>query len=106
VKGIVMPTYEHICTDCNHEWEDEYSIKQDPPKVCPKCQKETAKRLVSGGSGRGVVELGVNELVAKLKGDAKDLQKDAAKSEKVYANLLGEDRYQSMQSRMDSRKRG
>jgi len=102
-----MPTYEHKCQslECGYEWEDEYSIKQDPPKVCPKCQKETAKRLVSGGSGRGTVELGANELIAKLKDDAKTLQKDAAKNEKVYANLLGEDRYQSMQTRMDNRKR-
>lgn len=102
-----MPTYEHKCIneDCQHKWEDEYSIKQDPPKVCPKCLQETAKRLVSGGSGRGSVELVGQELVDKLKLDSKILQRDAAKSDKVYANLLGEDKYQSMQSRMDRRGR-
>ena len=64
-----MPTYLHICTDkeCAHEWEDFYSITEDPPQCCPKCGKETAKRLVSGGSGKGIVELTGHELKAKIK---------------------------------------
>lgn len=103
-----MPTYEHLCTDtnCNHEWEDFYSIKAEPPTTCPKCNKETAKRLISGGSGRGVVELGGNELVEKVKSDAQALKREAAASEKVYANLLGEQKYQDLQTRMDRQKRG
>jgi putative FmdB family regulatory protein len=102
-----MPTYEHCCTNeaCKHEWEDEYSIKQDPPKICPKCQQETAQRLISGGSGKGNVELYGQELIDKLKGDAKTLQKDAARNEKVYANLLGDDKYHALQTKMDQRKR-
>lgn len=101
-----MPTYEHKCTSCEHEWEDEYSIKQDPPKVCPKCLQETAKRLVSGGSGRGVVELTGQELIDRAKQEGKQLAKEAANSEKVYSNLLGEGRYHNLQTRMDRRKRG
>lgn len=102
-----MPTYAHECTEesCKHEWEDFYSITTDPPKVCPKCNKETAKRLVCGGSGKGVVELYGQDLVDKIKVDARDLQKTAAKNENVYANLLGESRYNSLQSSFDSRKR-
>ncbi|HKQ22235.1 MAG TPA: zinc ribbon domain-containing protein [Nitrososphaeraceae archaeon] len=102
-----MPTYEHCCTNetCKHEWEDEYSIKQAPPKVCPLCQQETAQRLISGGSGKGKVELTGQDLIDKIKGDAKALQKDASKNEKLYANLLGEDRYQNLQSQMDRRGR-
>lgn len=99
-----MPTYEHRCDTCKHEWEAEYSIKVDPPKTCPECKAETAVRLISLG-GKGVVELGGNELVEKLKADAKTLQKDARKDEKIYANLLGEDRYQNMQTQMDQRRR-
>jgi len=99
-----MPTYEHRCDTCKHEWEDEYSIKADPPKICPECKAETVVRLISLG-GKGVVELGGNELVEKLKSDAKALQREAKKDEKVYANLLGEDRYQNMQSQMDQRRR-
>lgn len=99
-----MPTYEHRCDTCKHEWEDSYSIKQDPPKSCPECKAETVTRLISLG-GKGIVELQGQELVDKLKADAQNLKKDAAAKEKVYANLLGEDRYQSLQTQMDRNKR-
>jgi putative FmdB family regulatory protein len=101
-----MPTYEHACSNdaCKHEWDDTYSIKVEPPKVCPKCGLETAKRLISLG-GKGVVELSGQDLLDKLKTDTKQLKKDMNKSENVYANLLGESKYQDLQSRMDRRKR-
>ena len=101
-----MPTYEHKCQieSCQHEWEDSYSIKADPPKVCPKCGAESVKRLISLG-GKGVVELYGQDLVEKIKGDAQQLKKDATKSDKVYANLLGESKYHDLQTRMDRRKR-
>ncbi len=102
-----MPTYAHQCQnkDCSHEWEDDYSIKQDPPTTCPQCKQKTAKRLISGGSGRGIVELSGNDLVAKVKADAQQLKRDASKKESVYANLLGESKYQDLQSRMDKQRR-
>ena len=99
-----MPTYEHRCDTCTHEWEAEYSIKADPPKQCPKCQAETVVRLISGAP-KGVVELYGQDLVDKIKSDARKEKARAAKDEKVYANLLGEDRYQSLQKQMDQRKR-
>lgn len=99
-----MPTYEHRCDTCTHEWEAEYSIKADPPKQCPKCQAETVTRLISGAA-KGVVELYGQDLVDKIKADAQKEKARAAKDEKVYANLLGEDRYQSMQKQIDQRKR-
>ena len=99
-----MPTYEHRCDTCQHEWEDSYSIKADPPKACPKCQAETVTRLISLG-GKGVVELQGQELVDKLKADAQKLKGDAAKSDKVYANLLGEERYHQLQTKMDQKRR-
>ncbi len=98
-----MPTYEHKCNSCEHEWEDMYSITAEPPKVCPTCKAETVIRLISLGS-KGVVELTGHELVAKVKEDIKTLKKESGK-EKVYANLLGEDKYQSLQVRMDKQKR-
>jgi putative FmdB family regulatory protein len=104
-----MPSYEHICTDkdCNFEWEDMYSIKADPPKVCPNCKKETAQRVISGGlNRRGVVELTGNELVTKTKEDIVKLKKEMHSSEKVYSNMLGHDKYQAMQQRIDKQKRG
>lgn len=93
-----MPTYEHICDNCQHEWEDIYSIKQDPPKNCPSCNSESARRLISLVSN-SVIELTGHDLVAKVKRDTTNLKKDMHKDEKLYANLLGEDRYQSLQKK-------
>src|SRR6187431_2670885 len=44
-------TYEYLCTACGHAWEAEQSISAAALKTCPNCQKETAKRQVSGGAG-------------------------------------------------------
>jgi len=44
-------TYEYKCKDCDHHWEMQQSIKDDAAKKCPKCSKETAQRLISGGTG-------------------------------------------------------
>jgi putative FmdB family regulatory protein len=108
-----MPTYEFKCQavleeekPCDHEWEEFLSITAPDPEECPKCHsKGKILRLISGGSGRGTVELYGQELVDKLKADANKIKGEAAKNEKVYANLLGEDRYQQLQTQMDQRKR-
>ena len=44
-------TYEYICTACGHQWEAEQRISSEPLNKCPKCEQESAKRLVSGGLG-------------------------------------------------------
>lgn len=98
-------TYEHLCNACKHEWEAEYSIKADPPTNCPVCNAEAVQRLISGGSGKGTVELTGNELVEKIKADAQALKREASQKESVYANLLGEARYNSLQQRIDKQKR-
>lgn len=48
-----MITYNYACTNtkCKNEWEAEQTISEEPLKKCPKCKKETAKRLISGGTG-------------------------------------------------------
>jgi len=91
-----MPSYEHICTniECAFEWEEEYSIKEDPPKICPQCKQETAKRLISGGSGRGIVELYGQELKDKLRADGQALKRKVKTSEKLLANVVGEAKYE------------
>jgi putative FmdB family regulatory protein len=45
-----MPTYEYSCDACGAGWEAEQRISEDPIKVCPKCGKPEAKRLISGSS--------------------------------------------------------
>ena len=101
-----MPDYEHQCQneECKYEWEASYSIKVDPPKICPKCGKETAKRVISLGA-RGVVELTGQDLVDHVKSDAKRIQREASKDTNKYASLLGEDRYHQLQTQLDRRKK-
>jgi putative FmdB family regulatory protein len=45
-------TYEYHCTDpaCQHAWEAEQKISEIALRVCPKCGKQTAKRLISQGT--------------------------------------------------------
>jgi putative FmdB family regulatory protein len=101
-----MPTYEYECP--NHGIFEEYHSMSIKLEHCPQCKEggteQTVKRLISLGS-RGVVELTGQELVDKLKGDAQQLKKDAAKSEKLYANLLGEDKMQNLQVRLDQQRK-
>lgn len=103
-----MPTYEFQCQaeNCKHEWEDFMSIKAPDPEECPKCHiKGQVLRLISGGSGKGSVELYGQDLIDKCRADAQQIKKDAAKNERVYANLLGEDKYQALQTRLDNQKK-
>lgn len=89
-----MPSYEHICNnqECNNEWEDFYSINADPPKVCPKCNQETAQRVISGGSGKGIMFQTDAEFAEGLKGEVAKIKQKASKNENYMANLIGEDR--------------
>lgn len=103
-----MPTYEFECREdsCKHEWEDFLRISDPIPEECPKCHtKGSVKRLISGGSGRGVVELTGDELVAKVKADAQKFKEEMYRDEKTYANVLGESHYQQIQTRLDQQKR-
>jgi len=103
-----MPTYEflHDDEDCKHEWEEFLKMSDPIPEECPKCHaKGGVKRLISGGSGRGVVELTGQDLVDKVKEDTRKLKEDMHRDPNIYANMLGEDRYQSIQTRMDQQKR-
>ncbi len=101
-----MPTYCHKCSDveCAHEWEDIYSISAEPPKVCPKCNKETAQRVISYATP-GTVELVGQDLVDKVKSETKQLKKDMSNDAKKYANLLGESLYHQLQTQLDRRKK-
>jgi hypothetical protein len=103
-----MPTYEflHDIEGCKHEWEEFRSITASDPTHCPVCGAEgNIVHLISGGSGKGIVELTGHELTSKVKEDVRKLKSDAAQNESTYANLLGEGRYQQLQTQMDRNKR-
>jgi len=43
-----MIEYDYICEYCKHEWKEDQKITDPVIKICPKCGKESAKRLISG----------------------------------------------------------
>jgi len=48
-----MPTYDYICDNCQHEFEQFQSITASQLKKCPACGKMKLRRLI--GSGAGVI---------------------------------------------------
>src|ERR1019366_5798297 len=107
-----MPTYEyaHKIESCGNEWAEWKSITKcfpTPEDKCPKCGATGNIELqVSGGSGRGRVELGEQEYRAKIKQDAKDYKREVYQSEEKYANIIGPEKYNHIQTQMDKNKGG
>ncbi len=100
-----MPTYEHECDgyECGYAYEAYYSINAAIPD-CPKCGK-AGHRVISGGSGRGIVSLTGQDLVNKVKADANALENHATRSENFAANFVGDGLYSKKQQQIDNSKR-
>lgn len=47
------PTYDFICENCKHSFEEFQSMTAKPLKKCPKCGKRKLKRLI--GTGGAVI---------------------------------------------------
>jgi len=45
-----MPTYEYICIDCSHEFEEFQKMTDPVLKECPKCAGRL-QRKIGGGAG-------------------------------------------------------
>jgi hypothetical protein len=108
-----MPTYLYICNNVQSpgkhgEFEVEHSIKEEL-KACPKCLEEgltdqPVQRLICAATP-GKVELTGEDLTNYIKSDAKRISSEAAKSESKYANLLGYDKMQQIQTKIDRQRR-
>jgi putative FmdB family regulatory protein len=46
-----MPTYDYVCTKCDHAFEAFQSMKDAALIKCPKCGRKSLKRLMGGGAG-------------------------------------------------------
>ena len=46
-----MPTYDYICNECKKTYEYFQSMSADPITGCPKCKKNSLRRIISGGTG-------------------------------------------------------
>lgn len=103
-----MPTYLYECP--THGEFEEYHSMSTVLEDCPKCKEEgvaevqKVKKLINCGT-RGVVELTGQDLKDKVNAEVQQLKKDMHAKEKVYANLLGEQKYHEMQTKMDRAKR-
>ena len=42
-----MPIYEYACEKCEHEFEAEQRITDEPLESCPSCRRGKVKRLIS-----------------------------------------------------------
>ncbi len=83
-----MPTYDYLCTACNHEFEVFQSIKAEPLKKCGECGKPALKRLI--GAGAAVVFKGSGFYQTDYKKKPAGGGEPAAKKEtKPAANSAG-----------------
>ncbi len=46
-----MPTYDYLCGDCGHRFDEFQGIKEEPLKKCPKCGKPSLRRQFGTGAG-------------------------------------------------------
>ncbi len=46
-----MPTYDYLCKNCGHKFENFQPITAKPLKKCPKCSKMKLQRLIGAGAG-------------------------------------------------------
>lgn len=89
-----MPNYDHICTECHHEWTEFYSIHDAIPGACPECKVEgKVKRLISG-LPMVKVTLGRLEMKESIANDTKKIREEMKTNEKLRANVMGETAYQ------------
>ena len=91
-----MPTYEHKCfaDNCGYEWDQVYGMTVDPPTLCPECGTDgEVKRLISGGSGKGIMRRSAGEIRSGMASETRALKERAKSDENFRANLVGEENY-------------
>ena len=46
-----MPTYDYVCRNCEHAFEEFQSMSAKPLRKCPECGKLKLERLIGTGAG-------------------------------------------------------
>ena len=75
-----MPIYEYQCSNCGHNLEELQSISEPPLTKCPKCGKDTLKKLI--GSGGGLIFKGSGFYLTDYKKKSSSGSQPAPKKEK------------------------
>lgn len=79
-----MPTYEYVCDNCQHEFEEFQSISAAPLKKCPQCKKQKLRRLI--GTGGAIIFKGSGFYQTDYRSDS---YKKAAKADKESGSTSG-----------------
>ena len=74
-----MPTYDYVCENCEHKFEQFQSITAKNLKKCPECGKMNLKRLI--GSGSGIVFKGSGFYQTDYRTESYKQDKEKAKAE-------------------------
>ncbi|MCC5843336.1 MAG: zinc ribbon domain-containing protein [Verrucomicrobia bacterium] len=72
-----MPTYDYVCTECDHALEAFHAMSAPPLKDCPACGKPALKRKI--GTGAGLLFKGSGFYITDYRSDS---YQKAAKSDK------------------------
>jgi putative FmdB family regulatory protein len=83
-----MPTYEYVCNECEHQFEEFQSMKDELLKDCPKCKKSELKRLI--GSGAGIIFKGSGFYCTDYRSDNYNNAKKKAKVAKSSSSTKKE----------------
>ena len=75
-----MPTYDYVCDNCEHAFEEFQMMSAKPLKKCPKCGKMTLRRLI--GAGAGVIFKGSGFYETDYRSDSYNKGKSAARTAK------------------------
>jgi putative FmdB family regulatory protein len=90
-----MPSYDHECYKCGHQWELFYSINKEPPSECPKC-KGKARRVILTSPGGSVILTG-HALKEHISEESMKVEKEVENNENFKANIIGEENYHNTQ---------
>ena len=98
-----MPTYLYFCGNNCGEFEEYHSINTKLTE-CPHCQSagrgaQPVQRLISGGSGRGIMHQTAAEFEAGLSSEVAKIKRRASTDQNFLANLVGEDKFNKQNPR-------
>jgi putative FmdB family regulatory protein len=76
-----MPIYEYRCTKCEHQFEIYLKSHNESAGVCPKCNSDQLKKLVSACNGRVTDLQGIiNRALSASREDIKALSRGDSKT--------------------------
>lgn len=85
--------YLHLCTNCDKEFFEDYSILMDPPTLCPLCGFDgKVKRLIQL-TAPGRVELSGHDLKSKVISEGKAMARNLTENQMANVSSGGEEAY-------------